>query len=85
MPVSLKTLAEEDNNPLEQVMDCEPAVKVHRFTRAAHSISPIDEYYLNYHLLDERLAFKLLIELLCSCIFCDLISCKELSAILLEL
>ena len=85
MLVSLKTLTAKDNNPLEKVMDCEPAVRVHRFTKAAHSISPIDEYYLNYRLLDERLAFKLLIELLCSCIFCDLISCTELSAILFEL
>ncbi len=64
MLVSLKTLAKEDNNPLEQVTDCEAAVRVHRFTRAVHSISPIDEYYLINRLLDERLVFKLLIELL---------------------
>ena len=83
--MSLKLLAKEDNNPLEQVTNCEPAVKVYQLTRAAHSISSIGEYYSNYRLPDERIAFKLLIELLYSCILCDFISCKELSAILLEL
>jgi hypothetical protein len=66
-------MVEEDNNPLEQVTDCEPAVKVHRFTGASHTISLIDEYFWSYRLLDERLVFKLLIGLLYSCILCDFI------------